>query len=89
MIWSAPFQILLSLIMLWDYLGAASLAGNHTFFFILFKFYLFIFLLINKYIIMVKGLATMILFIPVNIFLSRKVKILQASKLKAQDSRIK
>jgi ABC-type multidrug transport system fused ATPase/permease subunit len=61
MVWSAPFQIIVCLIMLWSYLGAASLAG----------------------------LATMILFIPLSAFLSNKAKILQTSKLKFQDSRIK
>lgn len=61
MLWSAPLQIIISVAMLWRYLGVASLAG----------------------------LATMILFIPINIYLSNKSKMLQISKLKYQDSRIK
>lgn len=61
MLWSAPLQIILSLAMLWRYLGVASLAG----------------------------LATMIVFIPINIFLSNRTKVLQTQKLKLQDSRIK
>ncbi len=35
------------------------------------------------------GLGVMILFIPLSVFLSNKAKILQASKLRLQDSRIK
>jgi ABC-type bacteriocin/lantibiotic exporter with double-glycine peptidase domain len=61
MIWSAPFQIIVCSILLWRYLGVASLAG----------------------------LATLILFIPVNAWLSNKSKVLQAKKLKFQDSRMK
>ena len=61
MIWSAPLQIIICIVLLWKYLGPASLAG----------------------------LATMILFIPLNAFLSNKAKILQTKKLKFQDSRIK
>jgi hypothetical protein len=61
MLWSAPFQIILCIVLLWQYLGVASLAG----------------------------LVTMILFIPFNAFLSNKAKVLQAEKLKFQDSRIK
>lgn len=61
MLWSAPLQIIVSIALLWQYLGVASLAG----------------------------LATMIIFIPLNIFLSSRAKILQVQKLKLQDSRIK
>lgn len=61
MLWSAPLQIIVSIALLWRYLGVASLAG----------------------------LATMIIFIPINIFLSNKSKMLQIQKLKYQDSRIK
>ncbi len=35
------------------------------------------------------GLATMVTFIPINAWLSNKSKVLQAQKLKFQDSRIK
>jgi ATP-binding cassette subfamily C (CFTR/MRP) protein 1 len=61
MIWSAPFQIIVCIAMLWQYLGVAALAG----------------------------LGTMILFIPINAWLSNKSKVLQTQKLKFQDSRIK
>ena len=61
LIWSSPLQVFIALIMLWSFLGPASIAG----------------------------LASMILLIPVTIFLSVKIKNLQAEKLKYQDSRIK
>lgn len=61
MLWSAPLQIILSVIILWSYLGPASLAG----------------------------VLLMVLFIPLNIYLSNKSKVLQRLKLKQQDSRIK
>lgn len=61
MLWSAPLQIAISIALLWQYLGIASLAG----------------------------VATMVLFIPLNVFLSNKAKMLQIQKLKCQDSRIK
>lgn len=61
MLWSAPLQVIISVVLLWSYLGPSSLAG----------------------------LALMILFIPINIFLSAKSKALQRQKLKQQDTRIK
>nr|QUF59450.1 ATP-binding cassette transporter Abcc1-6 [Brachionus angularis] len=61
MIWSGPLQIIICIIMLWQYLGVSSLAG----------------------------VATIILFIPLNGWLSNKSKVLQTNKLKAQDARIK
>ena len=61
MIWSAPFQIIISIFMLWRYLGIASLTG----------------------------LATMIMIIPINVYLSNKQKIYLTKKLKYQDSRIR
>lgn len=61
MLWSAPLQIVLSVSILWSYLGPSSLAG--------------VFL--------------MVLFIPWNIYLTKKSKELQRLKLKQQDSRIK
>ena len=61
MLWSAPLQIILSMLMLIRFIGIASLAG----------------------------LATMILFVPLNVFLSTRAKKLQEKKFKLQDSRIK
>ncbi|CAF0941211.1 unnamed protein product [Brachionus calyciflorus] len=60
-LWSGPLQIILSIYLLWQYLGPACLAG----------------------------VATMILFLPLNAILSNKTKVLQTKKLKEQDSRIK
>lgn len=60
-LWSGPLQIIICIVMLWQYLGVSSLAG----------------------------VATMVLFIPFNGYLSNKAKVLQTQKLKAQDSRIK
>lgn len=61
MVWSAPLQIALSLVMLWQYLGVACLAG----------------------------IATIILLIPVNVFLSNRARRFFIQKLKHQDSRLK
>ena len=58
MLWSAPLQIIVSVALLWQYLGVASLAG----------------------------LVTMILFIPMNVYLSSKAKVLQTKKMKLQDT---
>lgn len=60
-IWSAPFQIVVCLVMLWKYLGVSSLIG----------------------------VGTIVLFIPLNIFLGNKTKKIQLTKQKQQDKRIK
>lgn len=60
-IWSAPFQIIVTLIYLWQYLGMGAIAGFFT----------------------------MLLFIPLNIFIANKTKEVQVNKLKVQDKRIK
>ena len=59
--WSAPLQIILSVFMLWRYLGVSALIG----------------------------VLTMVIFIPVNYVLAKKVKALQQAQLKFKDSRIK
>ena len=59
--WSAPLQIILSVFMLWQYLGVSALIG----------------------------VLTMVIFIPVNYVLAKKVKTLQHAQLKFKDSRIK
>nr|UOU03336.1 ATP-binding cassette subfamily C1-5 [Brachionus rubens] len=60
-IWSAPFQITVAMIMLWQYLGVAALIG----------------------------VSTIVIFIPLNIYIGNKTKKIQLTKLKQQDSRIK
>nr|QUF59451.1 ATP-binding cassette transporter Abcc1-6-2 [Brachionus angularis] len=60
-IWSSPLQIIICIIMLWQYLGVSSLAG----------------------------VVTMILFIPINGWLSNKSKVFQIQKFDTQDARIK
>lgn len=60
-IWSAPLQIIISVVILWNYLGIASLAG----------------------------VLMMFIFVPINIFLANKSKLLKMEKLKHQDQRIK
>ena len=60
-VWSAPLQIILSLIMLYKYLGISAIIG----------------------------VGTVILIIPLNIFVVNKIKKIQLTKHKHQDSRIK
>ncbi len=60
-LWSAPLQIIVSVIILWSHLGIASLAG----------------------------VIMMFIFVPVNIALANRSKILKTQKLKYQDARIK
>ena len=61
MIWSAPLQIAISLIILWQYLKLASLAS----------------------------VLVIALLVPLNIFVTTKMRMYQLKKLKLQDSRIK
>ena len=51
-IWSAPLQIIISVVILWNYLGIASLAG----------------------------VLMMFIFVPINIFLANKSKLLKMEK---------
>ncbi|CAF0717000.1 unnamed protein product [Brachionus calyciflorus] len=60
-LWSAPFQITVAMIMLWQYLGVAALIG----------------------------VSTILIFIPLNIYIGNLTKKIQLTKLKQQDSRIK
>jgi ATP-binding cassette, subfamily C (CFTR/MRP), member 1 len=60
-LWSAPFQIIVTLIYLWQYLGVGAIAGFFT----------------------------MLLFIPLNIYIGNKTKEIQVRKLNVQDKRIK
>lgn len=61
MLWSAPLQITISLVMLWRQIGHAALAG----------------------------VSTMIIFVPLNIFLTSLAKKMRKNKMKFSDSRIK
>ncbi len=61
MIWSAPLQIGIAMYLLWQIVGASSLAG----------------------------LGVMILMIPINGYIAKKTKALQAQQMKIKDSRVK
>lgn len=60
-IWSAPLQIIISMIMLWQYLGVSVLFG----------------------------VSTILLFIPLSIYIGNLTKDIYIKKLKQQDSRMK
>ncbi|CAF1016730.1 unnamed protein product, partial [Brachionus calyciflorus] len=60
-LWSAPLQIIVAMILLWQYLGVASIIG----------------------------VSTILIFIPLNIYIGTKTEKNLFSKFKYQDSRIK
>ena len=61
MMWSAPLQIAIAIYLLWQQVGAASLAG----------------------------LGVMVLMIPINGVIAKKVKTLQAAQMQIKDARVK
>lgn len=60
-IWSSPFQIIIALVLLYQYLGVSALIG----------------------------VGTVLILIPLNIYVSNRIKSVQLTKQKQQDSRIK